>query len=153
MPEVTGVLETCLYFDDLERGARFYEDMLGFRRLESDARFYEDLPGFRKLESDARFCALSIADRHVLILFKRGGTLEPIALPGGIIPPHDGSGHLHLAFSIAAAELPAWEKHLAAKGIAIESKVSWPRGGWSIYFRDPEQHLVELVTPGCWPIY
>src|SRR5713226_6953029 len=107
MPEVTGVLETCLYFDDLERGARFYEDMLGFRKLEN-----------------ARFCALSIADRHVLILFKRGGTLEPIALPGGIIPPHDGSGHLHLAFSIAAAELPAWE-----------------------------QHLVELVTPGCWPIH
>ena len=137
MPEVTGVLETCLYFDHLERGARFYEDMLGFRRL----------------ESDARFCALSIADRHVLILFKRGGTLEPIALPGGIIPPHDGSGHLHLAFSIAAAELPAWEKHLAAKDIAIESKVSWPLGGWSLYFRDPEQHLVELVTPGCWPIY
>jgi len=137
MPEVTGVLETCLYFDDLERGARFYEEMLGFRML----------------ESDARFCALSIADRHVLILFKRGGTLEPIALPGGIIPPHDGSGHLHLAFSIAAAELPAWEKHLAAEGIAIESKVSWPRGGWSLYFRDPEQHLVEMVTPGCWPIY
>jgi len=137
MPEVNGVLETCLYFDDLERGARFYEDLLGFR----------------KLDSDARFCVFSIADRHVLLLFKRGGTLEPIAMPGGIIPPHDGSGHLHLAFSIATSELPAWEKHLAAKGIAIESKVRWLRGGWSIYFRDPEQHLVELVTPGCWPIY
>ncbi|MFY9584660.1 MAG: VOC family protein [Candidatus Acidiferrales bacterium] len=137
MPDVTGVLETCLYFDDLERAAGFYENLLGFR----------------KLFGDDRFCVFSVADRQVLLVFKRGGTLEPIALPGGIIPPHDGNGHLHLAFSIPAAELPAWEKHLAAKGVAIESKVSWPLGGWSIYFRDPEQHLVELVTPGCWPIY
>ena len=136
-PDVTGVLETCLYADDLERTERFYENVLGFR----------------KLDGDNRFSAHSVADRQVLLLFKRGGTLEPIALPGGIIPPHDGFGTLHLAFSIAAAELPAWEKHLAANGIAIESKVSWPRGGWSLYFRDPEQHLVELVTPGCWPIY
>ncbi len=74
-------------------------------------------------------------------------------MPGGTIPPHDGNGHLHLAFSIAASELPGWEMHLAAKGIAIESKIHWPRGGWSVYFRDPDQHLVELVTPGCWPIY
>ncbi len=137
MPAVTGVLETCLHFDDLERGARFYEQALGFRNL----------------GGDDRFCVLSVADRQVLLLFKRGASTQSIPTAGGIIPPHDGSGHLHLAFSIAASELPAWEKHLAAKGIAIESKVSWPRGGWSIYFRDPEQHLVELVTPGCWPIY
>ncbi len=137
MPAVTGVLETCLYFDNLERGARFYEDMLGFRRL----------------GGDDRFCVFSVADRQVLLLFKRGSTLEPIPTPGGNIPPHDGAGHLHLAFSIAAAELPAWERHLAAKGIAIESKVRWPLGGSSVYFRDAEQHLVELITPGCWPIY
>jgi len=137
MPEVTGVLETCLYADDLERTERFYENVLGFN----------------KLHGDDRFSALSVADRQVLLLFKRGGTTQAISTPDGIIPPHDGSGHLHLAFSIAAAELPAWEKHLAAKSIAIESRVHWPLGGWSLYFRDPEQHLVELVTPGCWPIH
>ncbi len=137
MPLVTGVIETSLYVDDLERAARFYENLLGLR----------------KLDGDDRFCVFSVADRQVLLLFKRGGTTQPVATPGGIIPPHDGSGHLHLAFSITASELPAWEKHLAAKGMAIESKVSWPLGGSSVYFRDPEQHLVELVTPGCWPIY
>ena len=137
MPEISGVLETCLYVENLERAARFYEALLGFT----------------KLGSDDRFCVFSVADRHVLLLFQRGATTQPIPTPGGNIPPHDGTGQLHLAFSIPASELPAWEKHLAAQGVAIESKVHWPRGGWSIYFRDPDQHLVELVTPGCWPIY
>ena len=137
MPEVTGVLETCLYVEDLERAAAFYEDLFGFR----------------KLEGDARFRAFSVAGRQVLLLFQRGATTQPARIPGGSIPPHDGSGHLHLAFSVPSAELDAWEKRLAMQGVDIESKVRWPGGGWSIYFRDPDHHLVELVTPGCWPIY
>ncbi|MEP7038442.1 MAG: glyoxalase, partial [Acidobacteriota bacterium] len=35
----------------------------------------------------------------------------------------------------------------------IESKVKWERGGTSIYFRDPDKHLLELATPGLWTIY
>jgi catechol 2,3-dioxygenase-like lactoylglutathione lyase family enzyme len=31
--------------------------------------------------------------------------------------------------------------------------VRWPRGGESIYFRDPDGHLVELATPGLWDNY
>ncbi len=137
MPEISGIIETCLYVDDLDRASCFYEEQLGLR----------------KLAADDRFCVFSVADRHVLLLFKRGATLQPIPTPGGTVPPHDGSGTLHLAFSIAASELKAWEEHLEVKGIAIESRVRWPRGGQSLYFRDPEQHLVELLTPGCWPIY
>ena len=137
MPQVSGVLETSLYVEDLRRACRFYEDLFGFR----------------KLEGDERFCAYSVADRQVLLVFLRGGTLRPIALPGGVVPPHDGSGALHFAFSVPAEDLAAWEDRLAARGIAIESKVRWPRGGRSIYFRDPDGHLVELVTPGCWTIY
>ncbi len=137
MPEVTGVLETALYVEDLDHAARFYGELLGLRRL----------------DGDDRFCVFSVADRQVLLLFKNGVTTQPIATPGGVIPPHDGSGHLHLAFSISAAVFPAWEEHLKAKGIAVESRVRWPRGGQSLYFRDLDQHLVELMTPGCWPIY
>ena len=137
MPEVSGILETALHVEDVERAARFYEDIFGFKRM----------------ASDERFCAFSVAGRDVLLLFKRGGTLQPLRLPGGVIPPHDGSGHMHFAFSIAREEFDRWEKHLAAKGIPIESRVRWELGGQSIYFRDPDQHLVELITPGTWPIY
>jgi len=137
MPGVVGVLETALYVEDLSRAMRFYEDVFGFSRI----------------ASDDRFCAFNIAGRQVLLLFRRGASTMPVPLSGGTVPPHDGTGQLHFAFSIATSELPAWERHLEENGIAIESKVHWPLGGQSIYFRDPDQHLVELATPGIWPIY
>jgi catechol 2,3-dioxygenase-like lactoylglutathione lyase family enzyme len=31
--------------------------------------------------------------------------------------------------------------------------VGWPRGGRSVYFRDPDGHSVELATPGLWETY
>jgi catechol 2,3-dioxygenase-like lactoylglutathione lyase family enzyme len=137
MPEVTGVVETCLYVDDLARAARFYEDVFEFKRL----------------IGDERFCALSVADRNVLLLFRRGATRESIPTPGGTIPAHDGAGRVHVAFSIPAAAEGDWKRRLAERGIVIESTVDWPRGGRSLYFRDPDQHLLELITPGCWSIY
>jgi len=137
MPEVTGVVETCLYVDDLERATRFYEDVCEFK----------------KLIGDERFSAMSVADRNVLLLFHKGATLESIPTPGGTIPPHDGAGHTHVAFSIPAAAEADWQRRLEARGIAIESAVEWPRGGRSLYFRDPDAHLLELITPGCWSIY
>ena len=137
MPEVTGVVETCLYVDDLERATRFYEDVFEFKRL----------------IGDERFCALSVADRNVLLLFRKGATLEAMPTPGGVIPPHHGAGELHLAFAIPAAAEAGWQQRLGERGIPIESTVDWPRGGRSLYFRDPDRHLLELITPGCWSIY
>jgi catechol 2,3-dioxygenase-like lactoylglutathione lyase family enzyme len=137
MPVVSGVLETSLYVADLARATHFYEELFGFERL----------------FADDRMCAMNVAGRQVLLLFLQGASRSPIPLPGGDIPPHDGEGELHLAFSIAATELAAWEARLAAHGVAIESRVTWPAGGASIYFRDPDRHLIELATPGIWRIY
>lgn len=89
----------------------------------------------------------------MLLLFRRGASLETTRMPGGTIPPHDGCGALHVAFAIAAEELPAWEARLLRHEIAIEGRTEWPRGGYSIYFRDPDGHLLELATPGLWEIY
>jgi catechol 2,3-dioxygenase-like lactoylglutathione lyase family enzyme len=74
-------------------------------------------------------------------------------MPGGTIPPHDGSGPLHIAFAISAGELAGWEERLQANDIPIEGRTEWPRGGISIYFRDPDGHLLELATPGLWATY
>jgi catechol 2,3-dioxygenase-like lactoylglutathione lyase family enzyme len=70
-----------------------------------------------------------------------------------MIPPHDGVGREHVAFAIPAAAETAWQRRLEERGIVIESTVDWPRGGRSLYFRDPDQHLLEVITPGCWSIY
>ena len=94
-----------------------------------------------------------MSDASVLLLFARGATLEPLPTPGGVVPPHGGSGPQHLAFAIATASFDRWLAHFEASGIAIESRVRWPRGGESIYVRDPDGHSVELVTPGLWAIY
>lgn len=137
MPSLTGVLETSLYVEDLDRASRFYEEAFGLTRIEGDDRFR----------------AYSVGGRSVLLLFKRGASNRVTELPEGGLGPHDGSGPLHLAFSISAADLPAWEKLLVERGIAIETRIEWPRGGRSIYFRDPDNHSVELATPGIWSIY
>lgn len=91
--------------------------------------------------------------RSVLLLFARGQSTEPHHIPGGTIPPQDGSGPVHIGFAVDAAEFDAWEDRLRERGIAIESTVQWSRGGRSIYFRDPDGHLVEFLTPGVWTIY
>ncbi|ETR75010.1 glyoxalase [Afipia sp. P52-10] len=137
MPRLERVIETAIYVDDLARAAAFYETVM-------------ELP---LLASDSRFRAYDVGGQSVFLVFKRGATLEEVHLPGGSIPPHDGHGPLHLAFGIAVEELPAWERRLADNGIAIEARTDWPRGGKSIYFRDPDNHVLELATRGIWATY
>ena len=136
-PKIAGILETSLYVRDLTRAAAFWEGVMG-------------LP---PLAADARFRACDAGNHGVLLLFLDGATAETVHLPGGSIPPHDGAGRLHLAFAIAANDLAAWEAHLAAHDVVIEGRTDWPRGGRSLYFRDPDGHLVELATPGLWKTY
>jgi catechol 2,3-dioxygenase-like lactoylglutathione lyase family enzyme len=137
MPKLNSVLETALYVDDLQRAREFYEAVLG-------------LP---LLRADPRMCAFDVGGRSVLLLFLRGASTQTMVMPGGTIPPHDGHGPLHTAFAISADELPAWEERLQAKGISIEGRATWSRGGQSLYFRDPDGHLLELATPGLWETY
>ena len=137
MPSLLGVLETVLYVEAFERACPFYEQVLGLNSI------------YR----DPRLCAYDVGRRGVLLLFLRGRSMQTVQLPGGTIPPHDGQGPAHIAFSIAADELSAWEARLRQAGIAIEAEARWPRGGSSIYFRDPDGHLLELATPGLWAGY
>jgi catechol 2,3-dioxygenase-like lactoylglutathione lyase family enzyme len=134
-PRVSQILESSLYVDDLERSRAFYERMFGFSTI-----FHDD-----------RMCAMEVPGEQVLLLFRHGMTDQPAPGPGGVIPPHHGRGALHLAFAIPFGELAAWEDHLKRSDIAVESRLDWPRGGTSLYFRDPDGHSLEVATPGLWP--
>ena len=136
VPRVSGVLETSLYVEDLDQAAAFYQSLFGFERF----------------LHDGRMSALGVPGSQVLLLFKRGGTDQAAPAPGGsFIPPHRGEGALHVCFAIPFGELAEWERHLTRLGVAIESRVHWPRGGTSLYFRDPDGNSIEVATPGLWP--
>src|ERR1700712_5827639 len=130
-PRVSQILETSLYVEDLTRARLFYEHVLGFLTV------FED----------ERMCAMEVPGEQVLLLFRHGMTDQPAPGPNGIIPPHHGRGALHLAFAIPFGELAAWEHHLAQQEVAVESRIVWPRGGTSLYFRDPDGHSLEVATP------
>jgi catechol 2,3-dioxygenase-like lactoylglutathione lyase family enzyme len=136
-PALQGVLETSLYVSDLERSRAFYTRLFDFPIL----------------TQDDRFCALGVCGRQVLLLFRKEASTQPLTTRGGTIPPHGGDGELHLAFAIGRDELDAWERRLRTQEMSVESRVAWSRGGKSLYFRDPDGHLVELATPGVWAIY
>jgi catechol 2,3-dioxygenase-like lactoylglutathione lyase family enzyme len=145
MTIVSRLLETALYVDDLDRSCEFYRRILGLGPAVVIAA--NDAPPNRV------FRPLHIPGGQVLLLFAKGATATTAVLPGGAIPPHEGNGRLHLAFAIPASELDAWRERLQSHGVAIEGEVVWPRGGTSLYFRDPDGHLVELATPGLWTTY
>ncbi|WAC26833.1 VOC family protein [Ancylobacter sp. SL191] len=136
-PPISGVVETGLYVDDLACARAFYEGVLGLKPM----------------VADDRFCAYDAGPRSVLLLFLRGQALAPVTMAEGTIPPHDGHGPLHYALAIPATSVEQWRRHLDVQGVVLEGRVDWKGGGVSLYFRDPDQHLVELATPGLWPNY
>lgn len=134
-PPLMSVLETSLYVADLTRSAAFYEDVIGLTTLHADDRMR----------------AYNVNGVSVLLLFLRGATTQPVQTGGGLIPPHDATGQIHIAFAIAPDDLAAWRAHLAAQDVAIEGTSDWMRGGHSLYFRDPDGHMLEVATtPGLW---
>ena len=145
MSSVSRLLETALYVENLERSARFYQQVLGLGAIDGTAA--------EKETWSRALCPLGLPGGQVLLLFRKGATTATAVLPGGTIPPHDGAGRLHLAFAISAAELGEWRERLRSHGVPIEGEMNWPRGGTSLYFRDPDGHLVELATPGLWSVY
>ncbi|HEY7284658.1 MAG TPA: VOC family protein [Vicinamibacterales bacterium] len=136
MPRIRRILETALDCDHLPATAAFYKALLDVAPM---------------LDTE-RLVVLDAGEGTLLLLFQRGNA-EALETPGGLIPGHTAGGPGHLAFAIDADELAAWETKLTALGVAVESRVTWERGGTSIYFRDPDNRSVELATPGLWPTY
>jgi catechol 2,3-dioxygenase-like lactoylglutathione lyase family enzyme len=128
--KIEAVIETALYVDDLQAAETFYRTILGLRVIGIE-------PG--------RHVFFQVGDSQVLLAFRAEATLN-----GDTLPAHGAAGPGHFALGIEADAMDAWRNYLSGKGVAIEKEVEWPRGGKSLYFRDPAGNSVELVTPGVW---
>src|SRR5437899_10387878 len=93
-PAVRRVVETALYVDDMERAVAFYRDVLGLRPM----------------GVGERLTAVDAGAGTVLLLFRRGATVQGFEFPGGVIPPHDGHGPAHVALGIDVADVETWER-------------------------------------------
>ncbi|MFN8454522.1 MAG: VOC family protein [Anaerolineae bacterium] len=129
---VEQILETCLYVDNLEAAEEFYRQVLGltvFSRVKGRHIFFRCGSG-------------------VFLVFNPARTSQPEGeLP---VPTHGAHGPGHVAFAMQPVEIPAWREHLRQHHVPIEAEISWPSGGFSIYFRDPAGNSVELATPQTW---
>jgi catechol 2,3-dioxygenase-like lactoylglutathione lyase family enzyme len=131
MPEVTGVLETALYVADMSRSVAFYVELFGFEVV----------------DADERITALAVTKGQLLLLCARD------ASPGIPAISHGGTGQQHVALAVPESAISSWRDRLEQSGVPVVHERRWARGGHSLYFRDPDGHLLELATPGVWSVY
>jgi catechol 2,3-dioxygenase-like lactoylglutathione lyase family enzyme len=128
--KIKAVVETAIYVDDLLATEAFYRTVLGLAVIGKE-------PG--------RHVFFQVGEGSVLLAFRAETTLK-----GDQLPAHGATGPGHFALGIEAESFDAWRKLLHGHGVTIEKEVEWPKGGKSLYFRDPAGNSVELVTPGVW---
>jgi catechol 2,3-dioxygenase-like lactoylglutathione lyase family enzyme len=128
--KIKAVTETAIYVDDLDDAEDFYQAILGLRVIAKERGHH---------------VFFQVGEANVLLAFFAEATLK-----GDPLPAHGATGPGHFALGIEAEALDSWRQQLQDHGITIEKEVGWPRGGKSLYFRDPAGNLVELVTPGIW---
>src|SRR2546425_12171171 len=128
-PRIRRILETSLYAEDLDRAELFYTKVLG---LELFAK-----------ESD-RHVFFRCGDQ-MLLIFNPAKTIKETE-----VAPHGARGPGHVAFAVPLSELDQWRSRLQERGIQIEKDVAWPKGGRSLYFRDPAGNSLEFASPPVW---
>ena len=139
-PQLHGLVETALFVEDLPRSCDFYEQVLGLSKVKA---------------SDTG-CVFRVGNQRYLLIIRRAAahtsnkTASGDVLPPCALPQHDGRGPGHIAFGISADALESWRARLARHGVDTLSEISWESDARSLYFRDPDGHMIELATPGIW---
>jgi catechol 2,3-dioxygenase-like lactoylglutathione lyase family enzyme len=129
VPRIHGVHETVLYADDVPALASFYAEVVDLQQI--------DPP-------DDYSAAFRLEDGNVLLVFDPSRT----STPGRFVPEHGATGAGHVAFRVNALDDAAGE--LRERDIEIEREITWPKGGRSVYFRDPAGNSVEFVEGEIW---
>ena len=133
--EINKIVEICIYSEDLASMKKFYTDVIGLPLVN---------------EENGKFIFLK-AGKSMLLIFNPDRT----RIHNENLPPHGADtppSSIHFAMEIKTNDYYEWKELLATKNIKIEKEVSWKSGSRSLYFRDPAGNLVELITPGEWPV-
>ncbi|MDQ4101110.1 MAG: VOC family protein [Thermoproteota archaeon] len=133
--KIKKVIETCIYSSDLGSMKKFYTGILGLSVVQEE----RDKLIFLR------------AGNSMLLIFNPARTLSDnggLPCHGALTPPSS----IHFAMEIEKQEYHASKQILVGNNIDIEKEVSWNNDVKSIYFRDPAGNLVELITPGGWPV-
>lgn len=126
---LNGIKETSLYVADLSITEKFYHERLNF-------------PVISRVEG-----------RH--IFFRAGNSLLLCFLPEATrndeeMPPHYANGQIHLAFEVPKNMYYPFKEWIQNQGIPIEFEKHWHDDFLSFYFRDPDNHSLEILTEGMW---
>jgi catechol 2,3-dioxygenase-like lactoylglutathione lyase family enzyme len=130
------ILESALYADDLDAAENFYGKILGLSKI---------------MRAGNRHIFYRCGDL-VLLIFNPDETEVPPTGDQLAVPPHGARGPGHLCFRATAGEIDDWAQRLSEAGVGIEAVVEWPRGGRSIYFRDPAGNSLEFAEARIWGI-
>jgi len=128
--QIERVVETCLYVDDVEASADWYERVLDLDVVTVDP---------------PRHAFLQAGESMVLLF-------DPDETEGEDqdVPPHGARGPQHVAFAVE--DVPAWREQVTGAGVDVVHDRDWGEGT-SFYIEDPEGHVVELVSRDVWPVW
>lgn len=127
--QFSKIKETCLYISDLNQSEDFYAGKLGLPVI---SKVYHRHIFFR-------------AGQSVLLCFLPEATKQETQLP-----PHFAYGKQHIAFEAPQAEYQQWKQKLKDANIAFTHEQSWKNNLQSVYFEDPDGHVLEIVPDGIW---
>ena len=129
---------------DLGRSIAFYRDLLGFHvayeRGEVTAEYMPRLVGI--LGARLKIAGLDIPGLHLDLI--EYISPESTARPG----PTSDVGNVHVGFTVD--DLWAAYRHLSAAGVLFKSEPVSPtvgpnKGGWAVYFVDPDGITLEMI--------
>ncbi|MCC5929051.1 MAG: VOC family protein [Cyclobacteriaceae bacterium] len=126
---ILQIKETCLYISDLGQTKSFYHGLLNFPVISH------------------------VDDNH--IFFRAGSSVLLCFLPEKSKiqhepPAHYAYGKQHIAFEVPRNEYDQTISFLIEKNIALNYEHTWPNGLKSVYFEDPDGHVLEIVPSGLW---
>jgi catechol-2,3-dioxygenase len=139
-PKLGQIVETILYTSSAPKLAEWYTSIFA-------------LTPFLSLPNVVGF---SLPNNTILLLFSRSSTTADKVSTSGTIPKHGcetGLGQ-HIAFACnGIEELREWEAHFKEKEVEVLGTMDWELGGRSVYVRDWEGHVIEVMTRGVWEVY